>query len=554
MRFRPRAFLLCFVPFAVLIAASFWTAQKLVQSTVRSGLLASLRERQLALAHAQEKADLQNSRFLAIEGESPELRSSMQSLLAESGDGEQRTAMEDQLRALGEQMDFDLLFVAAPDGAPLAGVVRRPAPTPDQKSQLVPLQSLLVAQPARGLLVLGDRMFQFASAPIAADSGNLGTLSVGEYFHLPQPGSPAVLLRDGELIDFNLPNVVDAQLQTIMKGCAGDQECDFRLGGARWIAVATQNLGGGYILWSLQNVDQATSPIHARLQSLFLLMEFGSLLIALFCSMLSSHSIEKPIARVISQLRSAEKTGILPEASLGLSSTTEIRELLEAYTRAAVAARNARHKLQSAYVEFIGSLANALDARDGYTSGHSERVSQYSIATAAALGLNIDHVAQIRIGALLHDIGKIGIPDSVLQKPGRLTAEEFALVREHPVIGRRILEGVEGFAPYLDAVELHHENWDGSGYPRRQSGEQTPIDARIIHVSDAYDAMTSHRSYRRGLTHEQAIEELMRCAGTQFDPRIVEAFVKLPREVFPGLAAAPDEPNRAQELEAAEEA
>src|ERR1700678_1784058 len=153
------------------------------------------------------------------------------------------------------------------------------------------------------------------------------------------------------------------------------------------------------------------------------------------------------------------------------------------------------------------------------------------IATAAAMGLDPESVERIRTGALLHDIGKIGIADSVLQKTGRLTDEEFALVKEHPAIGRRILEGVGGLSPFLNAVELHHENWDGSGYPKGQVGEETPVDARIIHVSDAYDAMTTDRSYRRGLTHERAIEILHEYSGTQFDPRIVEVFAKLHRDL-----------------------
>jgi HD-GYP domain-containing protein (c-di-GMP phosphodiesterase class II) len=132
---------------------------------------------------------------------------------------------------------------------------------------------------------------------------------------------------------------------------------------------------------------------------------------------------------------------------------------------------------------------------------------------------------EIRIGALLHDIGKIGVPDHVLQKPSRLTMEEFNLVKQHPEIGRRILEEVSGFAPYLDAVELHHENWDGTGYPHGQRGEQTPLAARIIHVADAYDAMTTDRPYRRGMSDDQARGILATCAGTQFDPHVAHAFL-----------------------------
>jgi HD-GYP domain-containing protein (c-di-GMP phosphodiesterase class II) len=141
-------------------------------------------------------------------------------------------------------------------------------------------------------------------------------------------------------------------------------------------------------------------------------------------------------------------------------------------------------------------------------------------------------IERIRIGALLHDIGKIGIADRVLQKPGRLTEEEWRLIKQHPVIGRRILEGVHGFAPYLGAVELHHENWDGTGYPRGQMATETPIDARIIHVVDAYDAMTTDRSYRRAMTHERAISILTENAGSQFDARVVAIFLSLPAELL----------------------
>ncbi len=555
MRFRTRAFLLCFVPFALLCAAGFRLAQSLVESAVRSQLLDNLRASQLALKDAQQKADLQNSRFLASEAESPDLRSEMLALLSDSPRDNARAPVEDRLRAVGDQMGFDLLFVSAPDGAPLAGVVREPAAGSNQTGQLVPLETGLVAQSGMGLIVFGGRMFQFVSAPVygeAADNGetaDIGSLFAGRYFRLPQPDDPAVLIHDREVLDFNFDHVPEAQVQAAMNNCAGRQECDFRMGGANWIAVPMQQLGGGYTLWKLENVDEATAPIRKSLRSLFLIVELGSLFLAFLCSIVSSRSIEKPIAFVIAQLRNAEQSGVLPEAPLSLSSTTEVRELMESYARAAVSARNARQKLESAYVEFIGSLANALDARDGYTAGHSERVSHYASATAEAMGLEKDRVEQIRIGAQLHDIGKIGIPDAVLQKRGRLTAKEFAVVQEHPVIGRGILEGVEGLAPYLDAVELHHENWDGSGYPKGQSGEETPIDARIIHVADAYDAMTSHRSYRRSLTHEQAIEELIRCAGTQFDPHIVEVFVNLPRGVFSG--AFPDGSGFVQELEMA---
>ncbi|MGD0893258.1 MAG: HD-GYP domain-containing protein [Terracidiphilus sp.] len=557
MRFQTRAFLFSFVPFAVLLASSFFIAQKLVQSTVRDELRGSLRENQLSMAREQSKADFQNGRFLKIAGESADLKAAMQLINPEPGhghpansdSGSARRGLEDQLRGLGEQMGSDFLSVSKPDGAPLAGVVRQTGDQSGGKNQLVPFDGPLIEHGEKGLLVIGGRIIRYASVPIEGDKENIGSLSVGQYFDFPGAAKPSVLIHDGAVIDFNIPDVSGKDVEAAFHRCAGQPECDVRLGGANWISVPLQRLGDGYTLWSLENFDAARGPVRSKLRNLFLIMAFGSVLVAFLCSLVSSRSIVKPIAHVVSHLRNAERTGMLPDFTSDLSPTMEIRELAESYQRAAESVRNAQENLQRAYVEFVRSLANALDARDRYTSGHSYRVSQLSSATAAAMGLVPEEIERIRVGALLHDIGKIGIDDSILQKADQLTLEEFEIVKQHPVIGRRILEGVQGLAPYIDAVELHHENWDGTGYPKGQSGEETPLDARIIHVSDAYDAMTTERSYRRGMTHEQAIGQLLSFAGTQFDPRIVQVFAGLPRPNLAGPANLLDDREALAQLE-----
>jgi HD-GYP domain-containing protein (c-di-GMP phosphodiesterase class II) len=539
IRFRTRVFLLCFVPFAALLSASFWMIQRSVQSTVRDGLRTSLRENQLAIARIHAQSDLQNSRFLKVAGDNSALKAGIELLLSEPGGDAARRTVEDQLRELGEHMGFDFLLVSGPHGAPLAGVIRHgdersDTDKSDVKSQLVPMDLPAVKVSKNGLLMLGDRSFRIASVPIDQNQESLGSLSVGEYFDFSEFTTPAMLFHDGKAIESNIPGLSLDEADKALAACTDQSECDVRFAGINWIAVPMQAFGGGYLLRSLENVDAAAAPVQSRLQRLFLAAAFGSVLIALLSSVASSRSIVRPIAAVVSHLRNAEATGELPEFETDISSTMEIQELATSYNRAAVSVRKARESLQSAYVEFVGSLANALDARDRYTSGHSRRVSQLASATAVALELSPDQVEWVHTGALLHDIGKIGVPDSVLQKPGKLTCEEWAMIKEHPVIGRRILEGVNGLAPFLGAVELHHENWDGSGYPKGQSGEETPVDARIIHVSDAYDAMTSDRPYRKGLTHERALQILREEAGTQFDPRIVEVFANLPCEVLTG--------------------
>lgn len=196
----------------------------------------------------------------------------------------------------------------------------------------------------------------------------------------------------------------------------------------------------------------------------------------------------------------------------------------------------------SASLGLAEALAEALDARDRYTAGHSLRVSDYAEAVACELQLASRQIEIIRLAAWLHDVGKIGIPDAVLLKPGPLTAEEFGLIKLHPQIGRRILERAPGLEPLLEAVELHHENFDGTGYPYGIAGERIPLDARIIRVADAFDAMTTDRAYRPALTPESAMKIIETGSGKEFDPVCAAALLRIlrgrNRRELSGAAAA----------------
>jgi HD-GYP domain-containing protein (c-di-GMP phosphodiesterase class II) len=512
--------------------------QRFVQSTVRDGLHTSLRQSQVAIANIHTKADLQNSRFLKVAGENTALKAGIELLITHRESIAARSTVEDQLRELGERMGFDFMLVSAPDGTPLAGVVRPTKAPGEAHAQLIPLDITQLDRDQKGFLLLLGRTFQVASVPVDENDENIGLLSVGEYFDFSDLTTQLVLVRNGKVINSNLAGVSFNELERALADCKGRTECDLKLNGTNWISLPMETYSGGFMLLSFENVDEATAPIQSRLHKLFLTLAMVCVLVAFFCSMGSSSSIVEPLAAVMSHLRNAVRTGKLTELEGQPSSILEIQQLAEIYNRAAVSVRAAGENLEAAYLEFVGSLANALDARDQYTAGHSSRVSQLSCATAEAMSLDANEIERIRIGALLHDVGKIGIADGVLQKPGRLTDEEFAIVKQHPVIGRRILEGVQGFAPFLAAVELHHENWNGTGYPKGQTGEETPLEARIIHVSDAYDAMTTDRAYRPGMSHEKAISILIENAGIQFDPQVVRVFVNLPREVLTKHAAA----------------
>ncbi len=206
------------------------------------------------------------------------------------------------------------------------------------------------------------------------------------------------------------------------------------------------------------------------------------------------------------------------------------RRILEVLaSQAAIAIENARlfEKTQETYYETIRSLAQALEARDAYTRGHSERVTRYSIAVAEKMSMTADCVKVIRYAGLLHDIGKIGISDSILHKRLALSEEEWGVIRSHPLFGDLILQPLKFLEEAQRIVLRHHERWDGSGYPGNMKGEEIPIEARIIAIADAYDAMTSNRPYRQALPHAEALGEIDKAAGRQFDPQVVEAFLSV---------------------------
>jgi response regulator RpfG family c-di-GMP phosphodiesterase len=186
--------------------------------------------------------------------------------------------------------------------------------------------------------------------------------------------------------------------------------------------------------------------------------------------------------------------------------------------------------LENAYRSTLKALTAALETRDSETHGHSERVVSYSLRLGREYGLSRDELKALEFGSLLHDIGKIGVPDSILRKPAKLTEEEWVRMREHPMHGQQILRGIEFLKGAARVVAQHHEKWDGSGYPLGLREEDIDVCARIFSVADAFDAITSDRVYRQGKSYEAAAKELDEWAGKQFDPQVVTAFHSVPRE------------------------
>lgn len=188
-------------------------------------------------------------------------------------------------------------------------------------------------------------------------------------------------------------------------------------------------------------------------------------------------------------------------------------------------------KLQASYKSTIIALSNAVDARDTYTAGHSERVTRISLLMGKALNLSADELHVLEYAALLHDIGKVGIPDLILNKKDKLTEDEYAVIKRHPDIGIGILGNIHFLEKAIPIIRHHHEKVDGNGYPTRIKGNEIPLGARIIAIADAYDAMTSDRPYRKSLAHDTAVQEILRCKGAQFDDDLVDVFMKLEKNI-----------------------
>ena len=192
-------------------------------------------------------------------------------------------------------------------------------------------------------------------------------------------------------------------------------------------------------------------------------------------------------------------------------------------------------RIHATYDTTLEALMEALDMRDTETQGHSRRVSEFTVAVAKHMGIQEPDLTQMRWGALLHDVGKIGVPDAILRKPGKLTPEEWVEMRKHPELGRRILSSIRFLEGAVPIVYCHQERFDGTGYPRGLAGEQIPLGARIFSVVDTLDAMTMNRPYRRALPYDVARKEVIEFSGTQFDPKVVECFLQVPEEEWDSI-------------------
>lgn len=321
-----------------------------------------------------------------------------------------------------------------------------------------------------------------------------------------------------------------------------------------WFAAAmAATMLGVALLLVYELVSVADDPLLARQ------IGWNLLFIAVSAAVLAAGAawwvvwrITRPLHRLAEAMSEMARTGQLESHFPTAGGGREVRLIeatLRALTRSLEESQTARER---SYVEAVGAVVTAADARDHETSGHSFRVALYAATLARAMGVRGEELKAIEWGALLHDVGKMVVPDEILRKVGSLTEGEWLIMKQHPNWGYDMLAEVSFLQPaVLDIIYCHHERWDGRGYPRGMAGEAIPLAARIFAVVDTYDAITSDRPYRRARGYQTAVNEMQRVAGQQLDPQVVEAFCEIPevelrrlrelcKRVHPGLSLPDD--------------
>jgi putative nucleotidyltransferase with HDIG domain len=521
-----------FITVAVILSVVFTVLLVDARDRVRAAELEKLQVGERAYSRFETQRQREQAAALSAFGESSTLMTALDTYSSvatrpASGsirEAELQTTVAREVERLATLTSTDIAATMDPagrvfaSGGPAAALL---APGEVVKSLVGPMAS-------SGVAVLSSGTFRYASTPLRLGNRTVGTLLVGTVLGNEYARELARLSDAGIIITVNdsvVAGTASDALTRAVVASLGELRSTMTLNGEEY-AIRPLLAAGVARIYMLASIDSA-----ARAATRNALVALGTIalwafVLAAFASLWLARTLTDPINHVSSTIatmtgardfsRTLEPTGTSRELDVLALSFNELMGGLTA----------AETETRAAYLGTIRALAAALDARDPYTAGHSERVSQMSVVIARQLHLPESEVAIIRLGALLHDIGKIGLADEILQKPTPLTPEEFEQIRRHPALGARILRQVSFLEPHLPIVELHHERPDGHGYPFGLRGDEIPLAARIVHVADAYDAMTSARAYRSARPLGAAVAELRLYSGTQFDPECVKAFTE----------------------------
>jgi putative nucleotidyltransferase with HDIG domain len=488
-------------------------------------LLAALEERRGEELRVQAATLAENSTLkAALDTYQTELRTTNR-----EGRRELVATVARELDKLATRIHPDVLAVRDDGGAVLATAGRRSADWA--------LRNTLPDGLNAGFVSATGGVFRIASVPVALQDQPIGTLELAtalddRYAHelTDLSGERALIVSGDRVVASTLPSpAMMALTPTVVRALSGLDTVT--LADSEYALRRLLQQGDAQV-FVLESIDAAARPIIKGALRTLVAIAIGAFVLAGIASFWLARTISRPVDRMSSSLLAMTQSRDFDNPVAPSGSSLEVDTLTTAFNTMMASVRAAEAETLSAYLGTIRALAVALDARDPYTAGHSERVSAISVAVGRRMQLDAAELEVPRLGALLHDIGKIGISDHILMKPTRLTHEEYETIKEHPLLGARILRNIPYLAPHIPIVELHHERPDGKGYPHGLQGTGIPLLARIVHVADAFDAMTSARAYRPALGTSHGLRELWRCAGSEFDAEVVHAL----GECLPTLA------------------
>ena len=525
-RLLARTLTVTFATVAVILTVVFIVITLDVRDRVRAAETEKLRVSENVFTALETKRQQDQIAAMATLAENPTLKAALDTYFTESrfsgsSDEQLRATVTGEAAKLATQTPADVLAVVQTDGKiftsagpaasrwPSGEKIDLPAEPTFQSVTVLPAGAFRVTG-AR--LTFGDRVIGALVAGTSLDANYAQELS-----NLSTAG--VVVTVNNSVVARTVPEEVARDLvaakPTTGTGMLGNEE----------YAIRTMFSSGATRVYTLRSIDAAARKATSDALVAVASIAFGSFILAALGSFWLARLLSEPINRVSSEIATMTNAHDFGRTLEPTGSSRELDALTTAFNDLMRGLAAAEAETRSAYLGAIRALAAALDARDPYTAGHSERVSTLSVKMGRVMNLDANQLEVLRLGALLHDIGKIGVSDEILRKNGPLTAEEFEQIKRHPALGARILRQVPLFAPHLSIVELHHERPDGRGYPFGLRGEDIPLDARIVHVADAFDAMTSARAYRAARPAAVAFAELERFSGTQFDPACVEALL-----------------------------
>lgn len=524
-----------FLTVFVLLVLVFALVTMRVHGQVRDSATASLESTERLFAQVETRRQSEIRAIAASGAENPTLKAALDTYEAESrtstpeARAQWLATIANELDKVARSQDADAIILADAHLNTMAASGRMADHWPAGRAMTTGAGK---ASPTGDIVAqVNGAWFRLVSVPLLLDDGSvIGTLYLATSLDQKYANDLKQLFRadtaivsDGIVLATTLWSEAAKEFEAAVSHShdpAGQATLDGESFAYRRLVQIGQGQAG---LYALDSIDASSRPVLGELRRDLVFIGLGAICLALLASVWLAHLVTKPIGTLSSSIEAmAASHGV--DARLPLTgSSRELDALTETFNAMMASVSAAEAQREAAYTGAIRALAAALDARDPYTAGHSERVSVLSVAIAKALGLPPEEIEVIRLGALLHDIGKIGVPDDVLRKPGALTDAEFDAIKQHPVLGARILRSVPFLAPHILIVELHHERPDGRGYPHGLRGDDIPLPARVVHVADAYDAITSARAYRGARPPGDALRELWRCSGTEFHAEIVGA-------------------------------